>query len=64
VRTEDDRVLIAVLASVGDAQNAQETLEGRIAAIEYIVRDIVPDAAWLDSSNAVPDAVGAGRMHA
>jgi hypothetical protein len=42
VWTEDDRVLIAILASVGDAENAQETLEleGRIAAIEYIVRDI------------------------
>jgi hypothetical protein len=40
VRTEDDRVPIAILASVGDAEDAQETLEWREAAIEYIVRDI------------------------
>jgi hypothetical protein len=42
VRTEDDRVLIAILASMRDAEDAQETLEleGRIAAIEYIVLDI------------------------
>ena len=30
VRTEDDRMLIAILASVGDAEDAQETLGGRV----------------------------------
>jgi hypothetical protein len=33
-------VPIAILASVGDAEDAQETLEWRKAAIEHIVRDI------------------------
>ena len=48
VRTEGDRVPIAILASMGDAEDAQEMLEVRIAAIEYIVRSILLDAAWLN----------------
>ena len=38
VWAEDDRVLIAILASVRDAEDGQGTLEVRIAAIEYIGR--------------------------
>jgi hypothetical protein len=40
VRPENDRLPIEILASMGDAEDGQEKLDGRVAAIEYIVRDI------------------------
>jgi response regulator RpfG family c-di-GMP phosphodiesterase len=40
VRPENDRLPIAILTSMGDAEDGQEKLEERVAAIEYIVRDI------------------------
>ena len=40
MRTQDNRLPVAVLGAMTDAQDAQRNLEGGVAAIEYIVLEI------------------------